>query len=167
MISIPKLVSVSCGFLLCLGLSSAVQAGSLDAAASDLNADQSARKGVQADLRNAQERQNIGHMMEGEVLRVAGDTYFIKGQNGKEVALHTDQTTHKPANIIQGDRIVAEVNNTNHALSMRLAQGTDVGRGNDAHRNLRGERTYDNRGYEAGRPTDSTLESGKAGAMGQ
>ena len=167
MVSLPKVVGVSCGILLCLGLSNAVQAGSLDAAANDVNADQSARTGVQADLRSEQARQKSGRMIEGEVLRVEDEIYFVRGLNGKEVALHTDQSTYKPANITKGDLILAEVDNKSHALSMQLAPGTDADRGNDAQRNLRGERTYDNRGYEAGRPTDSTLESGKAGAMGQ
>ena len=166
-VSIPKFVGVSCGVLLCLGLSSVVQAGSLDTTANDLNADRSDRKGVQADLRSEQERQNTGRMIEGEVLRVEDQIYFVRGLNGKEVALHTDPSTHKPANIIKGDHIVAEVNNKSHALSMRFAPGTDADRRNDAQRNLRGEKTYDNRGYEAGRPTDSTVESGKTGSMGQ
>ena len=34
-------------------------------------------------------------MITGEVLRVEGENYFVKGQDGKEVRLHTDQTTEK------------------------------------------------------------------------
>ena len=34
-----------------------------------------------------------GKTITGEVLRVEGDNYFVKGQEGKEVRLHTDKTT--------------------------------------------------------------------------
>ena len=61
-------------------------------------------------------------MIEGQVLRVEGDNYFVKGQDGKEVRLHTDQTTQKTGNIRQGDLIEAEVNDQNHALSIRSAK---------------------------------------------
>jgi hypothetical protein len=121
MISIPKVVGLmSCGFLLCLGLSNAAQAGNAASAADEMKAGQSDRKGGQAGLKS-------GHTIEGEVLRVEGDNYFVKGQDGKEVRLHTDQTTQQTGNISQGDRIEAMVNDQNHALSIRSAQGTDAG----------------------------------------
>ena len=60
-------------------------------------------------------------MITGEVLRVQGEDYFVKGQDGKEVRLHTDNTTQKTGNINQGDRIEGEVDDQNHALSNRSA----------------------------------------------
>jgi hypothetical protein len=38
--------------------------------------------------------------------------------DGKEVRLHTDKTTQITGNIQQGDRIVAKVNDQNHALTI-------------------------------------------------
>lgn len=63
--------------------------------------------------------------IKGEVLRVEGDTYFVIGEEGKEVRLHTDQTTQKTGDINQGDRIEAQMNEENHALSIRYAPTTD------------------------------------------
>jgi hypothetical protein len=78
-------------------------------------------------------------MITGEVLRVEGENYFVKGQDGKEVRLHTDDTTQKIGNIRQGDRIEADVNDQNHALSIRSAQGVDAGHGNETGRDSLGE----------------------------
>ena len=125
MVSIPKVVGLmSCGFLLCLGLSNAAQA---DNAAS-------AEDGMKAGLKGEQDTLKDGRTIEGEVLRVEGENYFVKEQDGKEVRLHTDKTTQKMGEIKQGDRIEAKVNDQNHALSMRSAQGTDTGHGNEGGR---------------------------------
>jgi ribosomal protein S1 len=75
-----------------------------------------------------------GTMIQGEVLRVEGDNYFVKGQDGKEVRLHIDKTTQKIGSFQQGDRIEATVNNKNHALSIRSARGTDAGNGKETGR---------------------------------
>ena len=146
MVSIPKFVGLmSCGFLLCLGLSTAAQAGNAASAADELKSGQADQmKGDQTKGGDSER----GKAVKGEVLRVEGDTYFVKGQDGKEVRLHTDQTTQKSGNINQGDRIEAKVNDQNHALSIRSAQGTESGQGN-----------------ESDRATDSTLESGKSNPM--
>ena len=64
-------------------------------------------------------------MIDGGVLRVEDENYFVKGQDGKEVRLHTDNTTRKTGHISQGDRIKAKVNKPNHALSIRLADAAD------------------------------------------
>jgi hypothetical protein len=120
MVSIPKVVGVlSCSFLLCLGLSQAAQAENVASAADDMKGGQPSRQGGQAGLKGEQDKLKAGHMIEGQVLRVEGDNYFVKGQDGKEVRLHTDQTTQKTGNIRQGDLIEAEVNDQNHALSIR------------------------------------------------
>jgi hypothetical protein len=119
MVSIPKVVGLmSCAFLLCLGLSNAASA------ADDMKAGQSDRQGGQAGLKGEDDKLKGGHMITGEVLRVEGDNYFVKGQDGKEVRLHTDDTTKMTGHIRQGDRIEADVNNQSHALSIRSARET-------------------------------------------
>lgn len=40
--------------------------------------------------------------IKGEVVRIEGDNYFVKGQDGKGVRLHTDETTQKARNIEPG-----------------------------------------------------------------
>jgi hypothetical protein len=168
MVSIPKVVGVmSCGFLLCLGLSHAAQADNAASAQDEMKADQSDRRqGGQEvgekQLNNGPEGSDSkgGKTITGEVLRVEGDNYFVKGQDGKEVRMHTDHTTQKTGTISQGDRIEAKVNDQNHALSIRSAQGPDAGQGKQSGRDSLHE-TDANHGDEASRTTDSTLESGK------
>ncbi|MEP6892132.1 MAG: hypothetical protein ABI955_15700, partial [Nitrospirota bacterium] len=55
------------------------------------------------------------------------DTYFVKGQDGKEVRLRTDSTTQKSGVISRGDRVEAKINEQNLALSIRSAQGKETG----------------------------------------
>ena len=63
------------------------------------------------------------HTIKGEVVNVEGPNYFVKGKDGKEVHLHTDSTTQMMTGIIgKGDRVEAQVNEENHALSIRSAQ---------------------------------------------
>jgi hypothetical protein len=119
MVSIPKVVGVlSCGELLCLGLSTAAQAGNAASAADELKAGQLDRKAGQAGLKGEEDKLKGGHIITGEVLRVESDIYFVKGQDGKEVRMYTDKTTIIMGNIRQGDRIKATVNEQNHALSI-------------------------------------------------
>lgn len=132
MVSVPKIVGVlSCGALLCLGLSTATQAGNAASAADDMQADQTDRRqgGQEARDKHLQDPMRGGQSQNsktitGEVLRVEGDNYFVNGKDGKEVRLHTDDTTKMTENIRQGDRIEADVNDQNHALSIRSARGT-------------------------------------------
>lgn len=63
--------------------------------------------------------------IKGEVLRVEGHYYVVKGEDGKEMSLHTDSTTRKTGDISQGYRIEAQVNDQNHALSVRSTPTTD------------------------------------------
>ena len=125
MVSIPKIVCVlSCGLLLCLGLSNAAQAHSEALAADNLKVDQSDRRqgGQEAGEQQMNDMEggqpNGGKTITGEVLRVEGTNCFVKGQDGKEVRLHIDVTTLKAKNIEPGDRIEAKVNDQNHALSV-------------------------------------------------
>ncbi len=130
MLSIPKVIGImSCGVLLCLGLSHAAQAEDAAPTTEEMKADQSDRRqgGQKAgeqqtsdELKGGQSKD--GTMIKGEVLRVEGDNYFVKGPDGKEVRMDIDKTTEKIGNFKQGDRIEAEVNGENHALSIRSAK---------------------------------------------
>ena len=60
--------------------------------------------------------------IKGELSRVEDGNYFVKVKDGKEVRLHTDKTTQMTGEIKKGDRIEAQVNTKNHALSIRSAQ---------------------------------------------
>lgn len=118
-----------CGFLLCLGLSNAAQADDNVAAPADkLKADQSDRRqgGQEAGetLMNDMELgQSIGDKtIKGEVLDIKGDNIVVKREDGKEVRLHTDETTQKARNIVPGQDIEAKVNEQNLALSILSAQ---------------------------------------------
>jgi Cu/Ag efflux protein CusF len=130
MVSIPKVVGVlSCGFLLCLGLSSAARAEHAPAPSDLMKTDaQSDRQGFQSDddkQQNAKmgnNRTEGARTIKGELFRVEDGNYFVKVKDGKEVRLHTDKTTKMMGEIKKGDRIEAKVSEQNHALSIRLAQ---------------------------------------------
>ena len=101
MISIPKVVSIlSCGFLLCLGLSTAVHAGEETGAS----------------------RLERATTIKGELVRIGYGEYFVKGQDGKEVRLTIDKKTQMMGQLKQGDRIEAKVNEQNHALMIRQVE---------------------------------------------
>ena len=130
MVSIPKVVGVlSCGFLLCLGLSSAARAEHAPAPSDLMKTDaQSDRQGFQSDddkQKNAEmgsTRAEGAKTIKGELFRVQDGNYFVKVKDGKEVRLHTDKTTQMMGEIKKGDRIEAKVNDQNDALSIRQAQ---------------------------------------------
>jgi uncharacterized membrane protein YcgQ (UPF0703/DUF1980 family) len=132
MVSIPKVVGVlSCSFLLCLGLSNAVQAehapGPSDVMKTDSVTD---RQGFQSDddkqknvdNEKGSNRAEGAKTIQGELTRVEDGNYFVKVKDGKEVRLHTDKTTKMMGEIKKGDRIEAKMNNQNHALSIHLAK---------------------------------------------
>ena len=91
MVSIPKVISVmSCGVLLCLGLSNAARADNA-AAQEEMKADQSDRRQggqVIGEKQSSDEmkggQSKSGKTIKGEVLRVEGNTYFVKGQMAKK-----------------------------------------------------------------------------------
>jgi translation initiation factor IF-1 len=58
------------------------------------------------------------YSIQGDVVRVEGDNYFVKGQDGKEISLHADNTTMKTDKIKPGDRVEVKIDENNHALSM-------------------------------------------------
>ena len=129
MVSIPKTIGVlSCGVLLCLGLSNAAQADNAASSVDKLKADQSDRRqgGQEAgenqmnDMEGGQSKG--GTSIKGEVLGVEGDNLLVKAKDGKEVRLQIDETTQKVRNIEPGERIEAKVNDQNHALWILSAQ---------------------------------------------
>ena len=132
MVSIPKVVGVlSCGFLLCLGLSNSAQAGNVPGASDVMKTDSvTDRQGFQSDddkQRNVDDKMGSNRAdgaktIKGELFRVEDGNYFVKVKDGKEVCLHTDKTTQMMGEIKKGDRIEAKVNDQNHALSIRSAQ---------------------------------------------
>ena len=131
MVSIPKVVGVlSCGLLLCLGLSNAAKAEHTPAPSDLMKTDSvTDRQGFQSDddkQKNVNDekgstRAASAKTIKGELSRVEDGNYFVKVKNGKEVRLHTDKTTQMMGEIKKGDRIEAKVNGQNHALSIRSA----------------------------------------------
>ena len=139
MVHIPKVVGVlSFGFLLGLSLSYAAQADNAASPANEMKPDQAQMKADQTDRRQggqeAGEKQmndeitikggpsKSGKTITGEMLRVEGDNYFVKEQEGKEVRMHTDKTTLIMGNLRQGDQIEANVNDQDHAFLIRPIQ---------------------------------------------
>lgn len=121
---------MTCGLMLCLGLATTAQAGNAAAAAEDLKQGQPDRMKSEQDAMKGRDSAQ-GQTIKGEVFRVEGDTYFVKGPDGKEVRLQTDQNTQTVGSIQQGDRIEAKVNDQNRALSIRSARGTEAGQNPD------------------------------------
>jgi hypothetical protein len=129
MVSIPKIVGVlSCGTLLCVGLSSPAQAEHKPAPSDVMKTDaQDDRQGFQSDDdKQMNEKQGSSHAVgaktiKGELFRVEDGNYFVKVKDGKEVRLHTDKTTQVMGDIKKGERVEAKVNHENHALSIRKA----------------------------------------------
>lgn len=142
MVSIPKIVGVlSCGFVLCLGLSHVAQADNAIPTIDEMKADQTDRRQGGQEAGDKQmsdglkgDQSKDGKLIKGEVLRIEGDNYFVKGQDGKEVRMHIDKTTQSIGSFKQGDRIEAKVNDEHHALSIRSARGTDAGNGKETGR---------------------------------
>jgi hypothetical protein len=127
MVFIPKVVGIiSCSFLLGLGLSTAVRAESALSTADNMKADQSDRRqgGQEAGEKQIPHTMKTddlrsGKMIEGKVLRVEGDTWFVKEADGKEVQLHIDPTTQmSERTLIPGDIIEARLDDQNHVLSI-------------------------------------------------
>jgi translation initiation factor IF-1 len=121
MMSIPKIIGVmSCGVVLCLGLSS-VQA------AEKMSSDPCAnRKGGEPNLVKCAEETRQGiETIKGEVLRIDGNDFLVERSNGKEVRLHLDANTQMTEMIGRGDQIeakVSDMNNEKRVLSIRHMQ---------------------------------------------
>jgi hypothetical protein len=100
------------GLMLCFGLT--------HADATEMKGSQSEKKDKQATPGKALQKQGL-HMIRGEVMRIEGQNYLVKNQEGREVSLHVDTTTLKTDKIHTGDRIEAKVNQENHAVSILQA----------------------------------------------
>jgi hypothetical protein len=129
MISIRKVVGiVSCGFMLCLGLSNIARSEHEPSPSDVMKTDSvSDRQGFQSDddkQKNVDNKKEgaSDKMIKGELIRVENAYYFVKMQGGKEARLHTDKTTEMKGTVKKGDQIEAKVNDKNHALSIRSAQ---------------------------------------------
>ena len=121
MVHISKVVRVlSCGFVLWVGLLCHMAQADTMIPKADTEKD-SQRTVGQGDPKELSIRQQGVHIIQGDVLRVEGNTYFIKELGGKELSLRTDTTTMKAEKIQVGDRIEAKVDENNHALSLVLA----------------------------------------------
>ncbi|HXT66438.1 MAG TPA: hypothetical protein VN657_06580 [Nitrospiraceae bacterium] len=113
MASLPKLVGIlSYSFLLCLGMVHAV------AAADDTKMSQSGEKDGEADRKGSTLDMQGVHIIQGDVMRVEGEIYFVKGLDGKEMSLRAGKTTIKTEKIKAGDRIEAKIDENNFALSL-------------------------------------------------
>jgi uncharacterized membrane protein YcgQ (UPF0703/DUF1980 family) len=131
---IPKVIGIiSSGFLLCLGLSTAVQAEHEPAPSDVMKTDSMTdRQGFQSDddkQKNVDNEKGSNSAkgaktIKGELFRVEDGNYFVKVKDGKEVRVHTDKTTKMIGEIKKGERIEAKVNNENHALSIRKADAS-------------------------------------------
>jgi len=123
MVEIPPVVRLlSFSFLLWVGLlDNVAQADTMVPGADTGKASQSQRTGGQVDPKELSIAAPGVHIIQGDVLRVEGDTYFIKELGGKEVSLRADASTMKAEKIQVGDRIEAKVDEHNRALSLLLA----------------------------------------------
>jgi cold shock CspA family protein len=98
MFSIPKVVSVmTCGVVLCVGLSQAAHA--LDG--------EGAKRLAEAKV------------IKGDLVRVDYGDYILKDQDGKEVRVHMTKKTQIMGQLRTGDRIEAKVDEKDNALAMR------------------------------------------------
>jgi len=116
MVSILKVVGVlSCGFLLCLGLSNVASS------ADKLNTGQSDKT-----MFTVSDKDNFeaGREVKGEVVRVEGENYSVREDSGNVVKIHVDATTEKKSKLMPkpGDHVLAKVNAKGHAISFLTDQ---------------------------------------------
>jgi hypothetical protein len=99
MYSFIKVVSIlSCGVLLCLGLSQAAFAAQGDEGASRL---------TQAKV------------IKGVLVRIDYGDYLIKEKEGQEVRLHVRKNTQIMGQLQKGDRVEARADDQDNALTIR------------------------------------------------
>jgi len=126
MVSIPKIIGVmSCSVVLYLGLSHVAGAAAELGLSTGVEDTKSCTdKNVQREVgvMNCRAATQGIHTIKGEVLRVDGDSYLIKGYDGKEVSYRVDSGTEMSGSIRRGDSVeanVREVNDENRVLSLR------------------------------------------------
>lgn len=98
MLSITKVVSVlSCGVLLCLGMSQAAHAADGEGAS----------------------RHEQATVIKGNLVSIDYEDYIIKEKDGKEVRVHINKKTQMMGQIKKGDRVEAKVDAKDNALLIR------------------------------------------------
>src|SRR5262245_35913047 len=98
MFSITKVVSIlSCGVLLCLGLSQAAHA--LDG--------------------EGAKRLEEAKVIKSNLVRIDYGDYIVKDQDGKEVRVHMTSKTLTMGQLSKGDRIEVKLDEKDNALSIR------------------------------------------------
>lgn len=98
MLSITKVVSVlSCGVLLCLGLSQAAHAADEEGAS----------------------RLEQATVIKGNLVSIDYEDYIIKEKDGKEVRVHITKKTQIMGQIKKGDRVEAKVDAKDNAMLIR------------------------------------------------
>lgn len=65
-----------------------------------------------------------GKTIKGEVVRVEGEHYFVKQEDGQVVRMHVDRTTSTKSSMKAkpGDNVVAKVDGRGHAISFLTDQ---------------------------------------------
>ena len=111
MVSMQKVVGVlSCGFLLCLGLSTVALS------ADKLNTGQSGGKIFTVDDK---ERFVPGKEVKGEIMKIDGENYVVREATGAEVRMHVNSSTEKRSSLTPkvGEHVLAKVDANGHAVS--------------------------------------------------
>jgi len=88
------------------------------AQADDIQTGRHEGKDAPIDQREMALRQQGVQIIQGEVVRVDGDNYYVRGQDGKEMSVHVDTSTMKTEKIKTGDRVEAKVDGDYRALSL-------------------------------------------------
>jgi hypothetical protein len=86
--------------------------------AEDIKAGQPEKGSGHADQMDMTAQTQGASIIHGDVVRVEGENYFVKGRDGKEISLHADTTTMRTSTIKPGDRVEVKIDHNNHALSM-------------------------------------------------
>jgi hypothetical protein len=112
MVSASTLIRVLAGsYFLCLSLSNC-----------QFNPGPERHMSWPADAMKMEPSENRSPMTEsirGEVLRVEGTNYAVKREDGKEVSVYADSTTHIIGDINEGYKIEVKVDPQNHVVSIR------------------------------------------------
>jgi hypothetical protein len=110
--TITKVVGVvSCGVLLCLGLSTVASS------AERFNTGQSAGKIFIVDDKD---RFVPGKEVKGEIVKIDGENYVVRQASGAEVRMHVDSNTEKLKSSLMpkvGEHVLAKVDASGHAVS--------------------------------------------------
>ena len=123
MVPAAQIVSISCAFVLCLGLSNLTGAAETELGLSTGVEDVGSctDKNVEREVGVMKCREKLAargvegtDTVRGRVLRVDGNDYLIQRSEGGEVRLHADGNTQRTQYITPGDRIEAKVNPMNH-----------------------------------------------------